>query len=138
MSVTTIRTGRGRSVMLRKMFDTSVFAPALKGSQGMDSGTNYMHGPGTNNWDISLFKDFRLGSDERRYLQFRIETYNTFNHKQWSDYGRSAIFNSAGVLTNLPTEVGKGTGRFGFGAAGTATGGTRTERRIQIAARIYF
>jgi hypothetical protein len=43
-----------------------------------------IYGPGLNNWDISLFKNFRLGNSETRRLQFRFETYNTFNHTQFT------------------------------------------------------
>ncbi len=117
------------------MMDTSVFAPALKGSQGMDSGQNIIYLPGINNFDISLYKNVRLGANEARYLQFRIETYNTFNHTQWSSFNTAAQFTSSGVLANLPTPPGQaGAGRFGFGATNAA----RTERRVQLAARIYF
>jgi len=53
-------------------------------------------GPGTNNWDISIFKNFQLGSSEERSLQFRWETYNTFNHTQYSSVDTSGVFNSSG------------------------------------------
>ena len=44
---------------------------------------NPLRGPGRNNWDIALMRNFHLGS-ERYNLQFRLETFNTFNHPQWS------------------------------------------------------
>jgi hypothetical protein len=48
-------------------------------------GRNVLTGPGRNNWDLALLKDFRLPwfSGEHSTIQFRWETYNTFNHTQW-------------------------------------------------------
>jgi len=89
--------------------NTSAFAPPLYGSADCDYAThdiytcgvgnapkNFFRGPGTNNWDISFFKNFQLGSSEERSLQFRFETYNTFNHTQYSGINTGATFNSAG------------------------------------------
>ena len=42
-----------------------------------------LRGPGRNNWDIALMRNFKFGA-ERYKLQFRLETFNTFNHPQWS------------------------------------------------------
>ena len=44
-------------------------------------GRNTIIGPGRNNWDLSLFKDFNI--TERVGMQFRFETFNTWNHTQW-------------------------------------------------------
>ncbi len=43
-------------------------------------------GPGRNNWDFGLTKNFDLPwfHDQRSTLQFRWETFNTFNHPQWN------------------------------------------------------
>jgi len=45
-----------------------------------------MTGPGRNNWDFGLTKNFALPwfHGERSNLQFRWETFNTFNHPQWN------------------------------------------------------
>lgn len=56
--------------------------------------------PGLNNWDISLFKNFKLGAREGRSMQFRFETYNTFNHTQYSSMDTTARFNAAGDQIN--------------------------------------
>jgi hypothetical protein len=53
--------------------------PGMFGSLRRDP----LRGPGRNNWDIALMRNFHLGS-ERYNLQFRLETFNTFNHPQWS------------------------------------------------------
>ncbi len=50
-----------------------------------DMGKNTLVGPGRNNWDLALMKNFKLPwfSGESSTLQFRLETFNTFNHPQW-------------------------------------------------------
>lgn len=48
-------------------------------------GRDPLTGPGRNNWDIALLKDFQLPwfGSEHSTLQFRLETFNSFNHPQW-------------------------------------------------------
>ncbi len=48
-------------------------------------GRNVLTGPGRNNWDLALLKDFSLPwfGAEHSTLQVRWETFNTFNHTQW-------------------------------------------------------
>jgi hypothetical protein len=43
-------------------------------------------GPGRNDWDLALLKNFSLPwlNGETSNLQLRLETFNTFNHPQWS------------------------------------------------------
>jgi len=43
-------------------------------------------GPGRSDWDLALMKNLPLPwfKGERSTLQFRAESYNTFNHPQWS------------------------------------------------------
>jgi hypothetical protein len=60
-----------------------------------------IYGPGLNNWDVSLFKNFRLGSNQTRRLQFRFETYNTFNHTQFTNIDTGAKFDQANNQTNI-------------------------------------
>jgi hypothetical protein len=117
---------------LEAFVDTSVFRPASKGSVGMDSGSNAVRGPGLSNWDISVFK--KISFSENTYFQLRLEMFNAFNHTQWIDFNRVAQFNAAGTITNLPTDLGGGGGRFGFGALDTQ----RDPRIIQIATKFYF
>ena len=109
--------------------------PALKGSQGFDSSPRPIRLPGDHNWDVSVFKNFPLGSAESRYLQLRLEMFNAPNHTRFSSFGRSATFDKVGgKIINLPTALGGNSGRFGFGALD----GTRDPRIIQLAAKIYF
>jgi hypothetical protein len=59
---------------------------------------NAYRGPGINNWDVTVSKNFRFG--ESRYVQFRVETYNTWNHPTFIGVNNNAQFNKAGVQTN--------------------------------------
>lgn len=56
-------------------------------------------GPGINNWDTSLFKNFAIHG-ERVQGQFRAEAYNVFNHTNFSGVDTTARFNAAGQQTN--------------------------------------
>jgi hypothetical protein len=47
-----------------------------------NAGRNILRAPGLQNWDVSLLKDFRF--TERRYLQFRGEFFNVFNHPNFA------------------------------------------------------
>ncbi len=48
-------------------------------------GRNTLTGPGRNNWDLALHKDFKLPwfRNENSTLQVRLDTFNSFNHPQW-------------------------------------------------------
>jgi hypothetical protein len=56
-------------------------------------GRNALTGPGRNNWDMALLKNFELPwfKGEHSTIQFRFETFNTWNHPQfkWIDSGCS-------------------------------------------------
>ena len=56
--------------------------------------------PGTNNWDISLFKTFNLSRDGGVRLQYRLEMYNAFNHTQFTGVDTTARFDGSGNQVN--------------------------------------
>jgi hypothetical protein len=45
-------------------------------------GRNTFESPGANVWNLGLFKNTKL--TERATLQFRVDTFNTFNHRNFS------------------------------------------------------
>jgi hypothetical protein len=47
-----------------------------------DSGRNSLAGPGRLNFDMGVFKRFKIG--ENKGLEFRAEAFNVFNHPQWN------------------------------------------------------
>ena len=86
---------------------------------------NVVQRPGINNWNLSLFKNFRLGGTPR--LQFRVEVYNVLNHTQFHDIDRTRISMPTGCRSNP-----------NFGTAiGIATP-TRPARVVQMSARFNF
>ena len=79
-----------------------VRAPAdSRGTRNQECAGKYPFvGPGVNNFDLSLFKNFQLGRNEERRLQFRLETYNAFNHAQFTTVDNNARFDSQGNQVN--------------------------------------
>jgi hypothetical protein len=118
-----------------QFFNTSCFAPAQKGSNGMDSGLDQMRGPGLQQWDMTVLKNIQMGEKGPR-LQLRLEAYNAFNHTEWGGVNTVAQFNAAGALINKSTQLGGTGGRYGFGALNAIRGGS--QRILQIAVKLYF
>jgi hypothetical protein len=63
--------------------NTSAFAAPALGAWG-SLGYDAVYGPGRDNWNLSLFKSFSISETRGSRLEFRFETFNTFNHVQWS------------------------------------------------------
>jgi hypothetical protein len=111
-------------------FDVNAFVLQAPGSFG-NSGRDNVRGPGINNFDLSLFKDFALphikgiGGGESPRLQFRTEFFNAFNHTQFASINTSfiPIQNAAGSLSSSP-----------FGSVS----GARDPREIQFAVKLLF
>jgi len=61
-------------------FNTSLFAPNALGTPGTASRRSF-YGPGMLNFDLALLRSFAF--TESKVLQFRLETFNTFNHAQF-------------------------------------------------------
>ncbi|MGH9657403.1 MAG: carboxypeptidase regulatory-like domain-containing protein [Bryobacteraceae bacterium] len=101
-------------------FRTEVVRAPAAGTIGNAAKTN-VRGPGINNWDIALFKNFPLR--ERINAQFRAELYNAFNHTQFSAFDATARFDAAGRQVNTA-----------FGRFTTS----RTPRIAQLALRLSF
>lgn len=57
------------------------FVQAQLGAKA-NAGRNIVSSPGLNIWNMSLFKTMKF--TERASLQFRFQTYNTFNHRSFS------------------------------------------------------
>lgn len=65
-------------------FNTSLFSQQPLGGQGT-SPRRFFHGPGLNNWNLSLLKDLKF--TESKSLEFRAEFFNVFNHAQFYGIG---------------------------------------------------
>ncbi len=119
--------------------NAAAFAPPTRPSIGIESGVNFIRPPGTNNWDMSLQKNFSM--TERAHLEFRIDAFNAFNHTQFSGINSGVNYTCGGVncatytVTNLPYDAsGKLVNKTGFGTVG----GARSPRIIQLVARLVF
>ena len=71
----------GFNSTIEKWFNTEAFEQPDFGILG-DAGRGIMGGPGINNWDTGLFKNIQV--HERFSVQLRLESFNAFNHTQWS------------------------------------------------------
>jgi hypothetical protein len=96
-------------------FASTGFAAEPIGSFGNIHRDPY-HGPGLNNTNMILAKNFPLGADSVRRLQLRMESDNVFNHTQFSN----------------PTST------YGSGTFGRITGTQQAARQTQLAVKIYF
>jgi hypothetical protein len=73
----------------------SVLPPTAAGDFGKgNAAKDLFRLPGTNNWDISLFKNFNLAREGKVRLQYRLELYNAFNHTQFTGVDTTARFDA--------------------------------------------
>jgi len=68
------------SKSINEWFNTGAFSQPAFGVYGSER-RNTLTQPGINNWDVGMGKTFQF--TERVGFQFRIETFNTFNHTQY-------------------------------------------------------
>jgi hypothetical protein len=61
-------------------FNTSLFSANALGTPG-NASRRFFYGPPMFNTDLALLRSFRI--TETKALQFRLETFNTFNHTQF-------------------------------------------------------
>jgi len=95
-------------------FNTNCFANVPTGQvRPGNAGRNTIRGPGYQNWDLSAFKNFHF--TESRYLQVRLETFNTFNHTNWATIGVTRAVSTFGQVT-----------------------AARDPRIVQLGAKLYF
>jgi hypothetical protein len=79
----------------------SVRPPTVPGDFGRgNAAKDLFRMPGTNNWDISVFKNFNLAREGKVRLQYRLEMYNAFNHTQFTDVDTTARFDANGNQVN--------------------------------------
>ena len=104
-----------------RYFNTEAFALPEVGTFG-NMARSVIRDPGINSWDLAIFKNFKF--KERASIQFRAETYNTFNHTQFNLIDRAGRWNPA-----TGAQVDK---RFG------QLIGANDARIIQLALRLLF
>lgn len=72
--------GTGFHKSVTEWFNTAAYSQPVAGEFGT-SGRNSLTEPGISNWNMGLVKFVPIG--ERAKFQFRVETFNTFNHTQF-------------------------------------------------------
>jgi hypothetical protein len=90
------------------------------------------HGPGVNNTDLVLAKNFAISADGRRRIQLRATSANVFNHTQ---------FNNPSGYTSTEQEQDPVTGQYYTGLYTGGLGqisGAGNGRLTQLGAKVYF
>jgi hypothetical protein len=82
---------------LNSYFNTSAYTASAAGQLGSAERTSNCYGPGYENTDLSLNKDFRL--TERVHAEFRAEALNAFNHPQFNGPNLAVDSSSGGKIT---------------------------------------
>jgi hypothetical protein len=70
----------------KSYFNASLFSLPALGTPGT-SPRRFFYGPGIENFDLALLKNTHL--TESKSLEFRLETFNAFNHAQF--YGANSV-----------------------------------------------
>ncbi len=103
---------------------TDVFAPPTKAEFGIGNAPkDVFRLPGTNVFDVSMYKNIPLSADSRYRLQLRFEFYNFFNHTSFQGVDTTARFDNTGKQVS---------GTFGQYTS------TLDARRIVLGAKFYF
>jgi hypothetical protein len=121
-------------------FNVSAFSLNALGTPGSASRRSF-HGPGALNFDLALLKSIRLS--ESKALQFRLETFNTFNHTQWLGVnigcnGEPATVNNPdGSVTKIPA-FGRTCGGDEFNSGNGTVSGTWDPRQVELGMKFSF
>jgi len=104
------------------------------------AGRNFMNNPSRTNFDVALFRNIPLGG-EARSLQFRVETFNLFNHTQFILYDP----NKGNTASNTVSCYGDESTGFSAGAPGCRAGngflhpvGAHAPRTMQFGLKLQF
>ena len=105
-------------------FNVYAYGRPVDGSLG-NTGKTVLRLPGINEWDFSLYKNFRV--TERMNVQFRWETFNSLNHTQWATVNTGVNLPNPGMAMQ-PANKGS------FGEVSD----TRDPRSMQLAIKFLF
>lgn len=110
-----VASGRLENPNVNRWFDLNAFTFPAQYTFG-NAGRNILIGPGVNNVDVSLQRNFPLPIGEGTRVEFRVEGYNVFNRSQFSN--------------PAPT--------IGTPAAGTIGSTSRPNRQLQFGLKVVF
>jgi hypothetical protein len=100
-------------------FNVSCFSSGFIGRYGT-AGRNIIIGAPTHSFDVALLKKFPLGREER-YLQFRSEFFNIFNHPNFDNPNVTQTSSTFGKITSAGVQDARA-----------------SSRQIQFALRLVF
>jgi hypothetical protein len=127
-------------------FDPAAFQPPNIGIPIGASRSNLRTG-GMQNWDMSIFKNIPLGSNEQRYLQLRLEAFNVFNHPNFNNVNMNWWMNSPSGSTPAQLVFAtRGSADCGssslygscFGEYSSQYTGMGGPRVVQLGVKLYF
>jgi len=81
-------------------FDPAAFTAPAQGTWG-DLPQGEVRAPGRNNWNLSLFKQFILSESRGSRIEFRAESFNTWNHTQFGGSGQGGPGQGQGISTSF-------------------------------------
>jgi hypothetical protein len=122
--------------MITQPLAAQLYANGERGMFGY-MGRNVLTGPGANNWDLALLKEFTLpwlGTEHAR-LQFRFESFNTFNHPQWN--GVNVSCNGSPNDDGSPA-FGRPCGGAQYNLGNGEVNSARSPRNLQFALKLIF
>ena len=112
-------------------FNTSLFSSEQLGQLG-NARRRFFHGPGINNWDMALLKDFAV--HENMHIEFRAEFFNVLNHTQFIATSGAGNPGTGTCVTSGPGESCAGVPGSSFGIITVA----RDPRIGQVALKFSF
>jgi outer membrane receptor protein involved in Fe transport len=99
-----------------------VAVPDVPGSGYGNTGRDFFRGPGRTNLDLALAKTTAI--TERVNIEFRVETFNVFNHTQFANPDTNIDDATFGQITST--------------TLGTGITALQTQRIVQLAGRLTF
>jgi hypothetical protein len=101
-------------------FNPAAFSAPTPGTYG-NLGFDALRGPGRDNWNLSLFKNFIISDERGSRIEFRADAFNTWNHTQFKGDD-----NNGGISLN------QGASNFG------AVTGAFDPREFQLGIKLIF
>jgi hypothetical protein len=103
----------------------AAFSAPKVGSLGLESGLDFLTGPGINATSLSIQRDFKVGRGDRAaVIRLRMDAFNVFNHTQFSGLNSTlnfAVLNPLGSYVSPATSVNGVFGCYFSGNTCTAT-----------------
>ncbi len=91
---------------VKSWFSSSAFSPTVAGTWG-NLPFNSIRGPGRQNWNLALFKQFVFSETRGSKLEFRAEFFNAFNHTEFNNVSNTFTNGDFGAVTSAhdPREI---------------------------------